>query len=150
MSGGCLDRQTEGARGRAHPIVVGDNGPEIGSDQLRRGEMDRVQATQPRSWRERAGAIEQVVAQRDLGDAAKLATGVGNRSGTARQNGTDEFDAGERAGNAEIVPVATKVATQARRLGFPLHELDQCRSVQVQLHRSSSRMAASAADASMP
>lgn len=40
-----LDRQAEIPGGLGHPTVVGDDSPQVRSDDLRRGQMDRIEAS---------------------------------------------------------------------------------------------------------
>jgi len=114
------------------------------------GQMDRVEAAQRGAWRESARVVEDVPVERDLVDPSKQATCVGNRLGAPGSNCPHEFRAGERRSHADVIAMAAQVPSQDCRLRLLLDELHECRRVEVQLHRSSARASASAAEASMP
>lgn len=83
-------------------------------------------------------------------EPSELAASVGDGCGPAGDDGTNDLHPRQGARHSFVRAVPPQLAPQGVGLGLRLNQLHDRRGIQVELQRSSSRIAASAADASIP
>ena len=112
--------------------------------------MDRVETPNTNTRREHGCLVEEVLIDRDLMHASQLATRVGDRRRTGWEYRAHNLDASEHARDPFGRVVPPKEPAQRRGLSLALYEFHDCGRVEVELQRSSSRMADNSADAAIP
>jgi len=149
-SGGRLDPETEVCRRLCHAAVVGDERPEVVSDDLGGGKVDGIETSNLKSRDQGRRAVEKLAAQGNLIAAAKMPPSMSHGRGSAGKDRPYHFDSVEGTRHEPLPAVSAEETPEGVGLSFPLDELHQSRRIEVQAHRASSRIAAKRADASIP
>jgi hypothetical protein len=116
----------------------------------RRGQMNGIKASQWSGRRQGCSAVKQLCGQDDLIEPGELSTRLFDRTIPTRQDGSDNLRSGEHARDELVGSMPTQEASKCGRFRLPLDQLHHGGGVEVQPHRSSTRIAVSRADASTP
>lgn len=112
--------------------------------------MDRVETPKADTRRERGRLVQELLIDRDLVHATQLATGVRYRRRTAEEHSAHNLDASKHARDPFCGGVPPQETAQGRGLDLTLDKLHNRGGVEVELQRSTSRMADNSADAAIP
>lgn len=112
--------------------------------------MHGVERAQHLGGDEDSSFIEEIPVEIDLVESGELAPRVGDGRLSPGEHGPDDLHSGEGAGHTPLVLAFTKEAAQRVGLDFALHQLHDGRRVEIELQRSSARIAARVAPAAIP
>lgn len=149
-SGGSLDLEAERNRRGLHLPVIRDDRTQVGTEELRAGEMKGVQGAQRHSGGQSGCDVEKIRVEAHLVDPGELPACVGYRLRASRHDSAHDLYSGKSARHLPVVAMPAQESPQGGGLCLSLDELHECRRVDVQLHRSSARIAARVAEACTP
>lgn len=137
LAGGC-GREPKDLCRRTHAPVVGDNDTKVVGHQLCGGEVDGVETPEDRTElaSQRCGIVERFGVEVDLMQRGKTSARLGDSRRATGQDGPDNLDTSQGAGEEVVALMTAKVLGEGFRLGLPLHELHEGGRVEIDLQRS--------------
>jgi hypothetical protein len=91
-----LDGHTDVLRCYSHPPVIGDDRSQLGSDDLRRSQVNRVRAAEMGLGRQGGRSIQHRTTQHDLIEPRQLAASLFDRTISSSEDCANDFDSGQR------------------------------------------------------